>query len=91
MAREGAKLAKVLNPFASMARTITSFLPGLNHRATPRPATADELVGAFRLEESRGTAAHLRERLIAFVRYRRQIVFIKHVLTHREYDKGKWK
>jgi mRNA interferase HigB len=30
-------------------------------------------------------------RLIAFVHYRRQIVFIKHILTHEEYDRGKWK
>ena len=30
-------------------------------------------------------------RLIAYVHYRRQIVFVKHVLTHDEYDKGKWK
>jgi mRNA interferase HigB len=30
-------------------------------------------------------------RLIAFVHYRRQIVFVKHVLTHAEYDKGDWK
>ena len=30
-------------------------------------------------------------RLIAYVHYRRQIVFVKHVLTHEEYDKGKWK
>jgi mRNA interferase HigB len=30
-------------------------------------------------------------RLIAFVHYGRQIVFVKHVLTHAEYDKGDWK
>jgi mRNA interferase HigB len=30
-------------------------------------------------------------RLIAFVHYRAQIVFVKHVLTHPEYDKGAWK
>ena len=30
-------------------------------------------------------------RLIAFVSYRSQRVFIKHVLDHREYDRGKWK
>jgi mRNA interferase HigB len=27
-------------------------------------------------------------RLIAFVHYRRQIVYVKHVLTHEEYDEG---
>jgi mRNA interferase HigB len=30
-------------------------------------------------------------RLIAFIHYRRQIVFVKHILTHGEYDKGNWK
>lgn len=30
-------------------------------------------------------------RLIAFVRYRKQKLYIKHVLDHREYDRGKWK
>ena len=29
-------------------------------------------------------------RLIAYVHYRRQIVYIKCVLTHAEYDKGDW-
>jgi len=30
-------------------------------------------------------------RLIAFIHYRRQIVYIKQILTHEEYDKGRWK
>jgi|SRR5689334_4956441 len=30
-------------------------------------------------------------RLIAFVRYRSQKLYIKYVLDHREYDRGKWK
>lgn len=30
-------------------------------------------------------------RVIAFVHYRRRAVYIKAVLTHREYDKGAWK
>jgi mRNA interferase HigB len=30
-------------------------------------------------------------RLIAFIHYRKQLVFIKQILTHRDYDKGKWK
>lgn len=30
-------------------------------------------------------------RLIAFVRYLPQKLYIKHVLDHREYDRGKWK
>ena len=30
-------------------------------------------------------------RLIADVRFERMLVFVKAVLTHREYDKGAWK
>jgi len=30
-------------------------------------------------------------RVITFIHYRKQLVFIKHILTHKEYDKGAWK
>jgi len=30
-------------------------------------------------------------RLIAAVHYNRNKIYIRHVLTHEEYDKGKWK
>lgn len=30
-------------------------------------------------------------RLIALINYKLEAVLITHVLTHREYDKGKWK
>lgn len=30
-------------------------------------------------------------RLIAYIRFEKQIIYIKAVLTHREYDKGRWK
>lgn len=30
-------------------------------------------------------------RLIAAVHYNTQCLYIRHVLTHKEYDKGKWK
>lgn len=30
-------------------------------------------------------------RLIAYIRFESQIVYIKAVLTHRDYDKGAWK
>lgn len=30
-------------------------------------------------------------RLIAGVDYRSQVVYIKHILTHKMYDEGKWK
>ena len=32
-----------------------------------------------------------RYRLIAFINFRNQAVYIKAILTHREYDKGDWK
>ena len=30
-------------------------------------------------------------RLISVIKYRWQIVYIRNILTHAEYDKGKWK
>lgn len=30
-------------------------------------------------------------RLIAHIRFEKQLVYVKAVLTHREYDKGAWK
>lgn len=30
-------------------------------------------------------------RLIAYIRFDKQIVYVKAVLTHRDYDKGAWK
>jgi mRNA interferase HigB len=30
-------------------------------------------------------------RLIASVDYRGQVIYVKHILTHEKYDKGKWK
>jgi mRNA interferase HigB len=30
-------------------------------------------------------------RLVAYVRFEKQIVYVKAVLTHRDYDKGTWK
>jgi mRNA interferase HigB len=32
-----------------------------------------------------------RYRLIAFISFRAQIVYIKEILSHKEYDKGTWK
>ena len=30
-------------------------------------------------------------RLLAAIHFNRQMVFVRHVLTHAEYDRGKWK
>lgn len=30
-------------------------------------------------------------RLIVKIRYDRQVIYVKHVLTHKDYDKGAWK
>jgi mRNA interferase HigB len=49
------------------------------------PAT--DKVGEFHVFDIGGNKL----RLIAFVRYRPQKLYIKHVLDHREYDRGKWK
>jgi mRNA interferase HigB len=35
--------------------------------------------------------AQNRYRLIAFIAYKIRTVYVKGILTHREYDKGKWK
>ena len=46
-----------------------------------------DLVGIFTGFNAGGN----RYRLIAVIKYRWQIVYIRHVLTHREYNKEKWK
>ena len=30
-------------------------------------------------------------RLVSAIKYRWQVVYIRHILTHAEYDEGKWK
>lgn len=30
-------------------------------------------------------------RLIVEIKYDRQVIYVKHVLTHKDYDKGAWK
>jgi len=49
------------------------------------PAT--DKVGPFHVFDIGGNKI----RLIASVNYSAQRLYIKHVLDHREYDKGKWK
>jgi mRNA interferase HigB len=49
------------------------------------PAT--DKVGEFHVFDIGGNKL----RLIAFVSYRSQTLYIKHVLGHREYERGKWR
>ena len=88
---------KRLNQFASEHATS---LPGLQHwywvmkRGTFR--TFVELRGAFLSADQVGrytvfNIAGNAVRLIAAIHYNRQRVYIRAVLTHEEYDKGKWK
>ena len=46
-----------------------------------------DLVGMFTVFNIGGN----KYRLISAIKYRWQIVYIRRVLTHREYDKEKWK
>ena len=51
------------------------------------PHAATDKVGELHVFDIGGNKL----RLIAHVRYRHQKLYIKHVLDHREYDRGKWK
>ena len=46
-----------------------------------------EAVGNFTVFNIKGN----HYRLIASIDYKKQLVFIKYILTHAEYDKGSWK
>ncbi len=48
--------------------------------------SADQ-VGKFTVFNIGGNKA----RLIAVIHYNRDMIYIRHVLTHKEYDKGTWK
>ena len=46
-----------------------------------------DCVGVFTVFQIGGN----KYRLISVVKYRWRIVYIRHILTHAEYDEGKWK
>lgn len=46
-----------------------------------------DMVGKFTVFDIGGNKA----RLIASIHFNRRKIYIRHVLTHKEYDKGKWK
>lgn len=55
-----------------------------------------ELKAAFNAVDKVGALAVFdiggnKYRLIAYIRFEKQIVYIKAVLTHRDYDQGAWK
>ena len=52
-----------------------------------RTCNTVDFVGEFTVFDVGGN----KYRVITFVHYRRSAVYIKNVLTHREYDKGTWK
>jgi mRNA interferase HigB len=52
-----------------------------------RTYSSAEAVGSYTVFNIKGNTY----RLITRVEYRLQIIFIKEVLTHAEYDKDKWK
>jgi mRNA interferase HigB len=49
--------------------------------------SATDIVGTFVVFDIGGN----KYRLIAVIHFNRQKVFVRHVLTHAEYDEGKWK
>ncbi|MEX2299884.1 MAG: type II toxin-antitoxin system HigB family toxin [Bryobacterales bacterium] len=55
--------------------------------ATQRDFNHAEAVGRLTVFNIKGN----RYRLIARVNYRTQRVFVRHILTHEEYERGKWK
>lgn len=58
------------------------------HLADVRADFADaDAVGGFTVFNIAGN----KYRLIAVIQYRWSIVYIRQILTHAEYDKGKWK
>ena len=59
----------------------------LNWAALKRAFNAVDKVGDLIIFDIGGN----KYRLIAYVRFERQILYIKAVLTHSQYDKGKWK
>jgi mRNA interferase HigB len=44
-------------------------------------------VGRFTVFNVKGN----RYRLVAEINYRGQVLFVRHILTHEEYDRGRWK
>jgi mRNA interferase HigB len=87
------RLREFIRRFPKAQDPLTNWADVVEHSAWKSPAelrrtfASPDFVSEFTVFNVGGNNF----RLIAFVHYRRQIVFIKHILTHGEYDKGKWK
>jgi mRNA interferase HigB len=72
---------------------LMTWLTAVKHVSPRNPAElravfgSVDLVGVFAVFNIGGNKFHL----IACVDYRCQVVYVKHVLTHKKYDEGKWK
>ena len=88
---------KRLNEFAERHPTAKPALAHWYHALKPaRPANFAELRRLFPHADQVGgltvfNGGGYRCRLIAAIHYSRGKIYIRHVLTHPKYDKGKWK
>ncbi|WP_237884247.1 type II toxin-antitoxin system HigB family toxin [Pseudomonas sp. PGPR40] len=80
------KWPQVANALEQWYRLAKGSTPG-DFAAMKAIFPATDKVGEFHVFDIGGNKL----RLIAFVRCRSQKLYIKHVLDHREYDRGKWK
>jgi mRNA interferase HigB len=77
------KAVQPLNPWANAVQAAPWKTPG----ALKAAFGSADFVGDLTVFNVGGN----KYRLIAFVHYIRQIVYIKDILTHEEYDQGEWK
>jgi mRNA interferase HigB len=87
------RLQEFAQRFPRAQAPLTSWADVVEHSAWKNPADLRRTFGSadFVGELTVFNIGGNNYRLIAYVHYRRQIVFIKNILTHDEYDKGKWK
>jgi mRNA interferase HigB len=87
------RLREFIQRHPKASEPLTNWVDVVEHSVWKNPAelrrtfSSADFVGQFTVFNIGGNNF----RLITFVHYRRQIVFVKQILTHGEYDKGKWK
>jgi mRNA interferase HigB len=75
------------------ASSLAAWHGAIKHASPRNPAemravfSSVDFVGEFAVFNIGGN----KFRLIAGVDYRCQVVYVKHILTHKMYDEGKWK